>query len=237
MPAHNEQALLGRGLAAIDHAARIARTDAEVIVVANRCTDHTEDIARAAGAVVVPDGHRNIAATRNAGVAASTGEIVVTIDADTVMHPGTLLEIDELAADGRFVGGGSGFVLERSSPGLALTRAALRLATFTSRTGGVVYWCRRDDFDAIGGFDESRLLGEDLDFARRLRRHGRTTRRRFRNVRHSPATVSVRKFDVYGDWHFFAEIVRMVRHPRRARALASGTDTTFADEYLYDFNG
>lgn len=237
MPAHNEQALLGRGLAAIDHAVRIARTDAEVIVVANRCTDRTVDIARAAGATVVVDGHRNIAATRNAGVAASTGEIVVTIDADTVMHPGALVEIDELVRDGRFVGGGSRFVLERSSFALVMTRAALQLATFTSRTGGVVYWCRRDDLDAIGGFDESKLMGEDLDFARRLRRHGRATRRRFRNVRRSPATVSVRKFDVYGDWHFFAEIGRMIRHPRRARALANGTDTSFADEYFYDFNG
>jgi glycosyltransferase involved in cell wall biosynthesis len=237
VPAHNEQALLGRGLAAIDRAVRRAGLTAEVVVVANRCTDHTEAIARAAGAIVVVDGHRNIAATRNAGVAASTGELVVTIDADTVMHPDALLEIDQLARDGRFVGGGSNFVLERSSPGLALTRAFLLLGTFASRTGGVVYWCARADFDAIGGFDESKPMGEDLDFAARLRRHGRATRRRFRNVRSAPATVSVRKFDLYGDWHVFVEIGRMLRHPRRARAMASGADTTFADQYFYDFNG
>ncbi|MGD9999479.1 MAG: glycosyltransferase [Ilumatobacteraceae bacterium] len=233
VPAHNEEVLLGRGLAAIDRAVRRAGTTAEVVVVANRCTDRTEHIALAAGATVVIDDHRNIAATRNAGVAASTGEIVLTIDADTVMHPGALVEIDALASGHRFVGGGSRFVLERNSVGLALTRAVIQLVSVVSRTGGVVYWCARDDFDAIGGFDESKLFGEDLDFAARLRRHGRrTSGRRFRNVRSSPATVSVRKFDAYGDWHMFVEAGRMIRH----RVTTRGTDTSFADEYFYDFD-
>lgn len=237
VPAHNEEVLLGRGLAAIDAAIRRTGTTAEVVVVANRCTDRTEEIARAAGATVVIDGHRNIAATRNAGVAASTGEVVVTIDADTVMHPGALVEIGQLASDGRYVGGGSRFVLERNSFGLALSSAMIRLGTLASRTGGVVYWCARDDFDSIGGFDESKRFGEDLDFAVRLRRHGRATGRRFRNVRRSPATISVRKFDAYGDWYFFVEAGRMIRHPSRYRAAARGTDTTFVDQYFYDFNG
>jgi glycosyltransferase involved in cell wall biosynthesis len=236
VPAHNEEALLGRGLAAIDRAVRRAGTSGEVVVVANRCTDRTEEIARAAGAAVVIDGHRNIAATRNAGVAASTGEIVVTIDADTVMHPDALVEIGELASDGRFVGGGSRFVLDRRSIGLALSRAAIQLGALASRTGGVVYWCARHDFDAIGGFDESKRVGEDVDFAVRLRRLGRATGRRFRNVRRSPSTVSVRKFDTYGDWHMFVEVGRMIRHPSRYVATTRGTDTTFADEYFYDFN-
>lgn len=236
VPAHNEEALLGRGLAAIDWAVRRSAASGEVIVVANRCTDRTVDIARPAGAVVVLDEHRNIAATRNVGVAASSGEIVVTIDADTVMHPDALIEVDRLASAGRFVGGGSRFVMERRSLGLALSKAVVQLGTLASRTGGVVYWCARDDFDAIGGFDETKLMGEDLDFAARLRRHGRSTRRRFRNIRWSPSTVSVRKFDQYGDWHVFAELGRMIRDPRRAKAMADGTDTSFVDEYFYDFN-
>ena len=48
--------------------------------------------------------------------------------------------------------------------------------------------------------------------------------------------MSVRKFDVYGDWHFFVEVGRMIRHPNRYLATTRGTDTTFADEYFYDFN-
>jgi glycosyltransferase involved in cell wall biosynthesis len=192
VPAHNEEALLLRGLDAIKAAIARAGTSAEIVVVANRCTDRTASIAEAAGALVVHDGHRNIAATRNAGVAASTGEIVVTIDADTIANPDALIEVDRLVRTGTHVGGGCRFVLERRSLGLIVTTSVVNLMTALSRTGGVMYWCSREDFDAIGGFDEARRVGEDLDFAYRLRRHGRTTKRRFRNLRDAPAIVSVR---------------------------------------------
>jgi glycosyltransferase involved in cell wall biosynthesis len=236
VPAHNEELLLQRGLDSI-HAA-IARTGAhaEIVVVANRCTDRTESIAAAAGAVVVRDGHRNISATRNAGVAASTGEIIVTIDADTIMHPEALVEVDRLAQSGEYVGGGCRFVLERRSLGLAVTTFAVTSATTLSGIGGVMYWCSREDFDAIGGFDEARRVGEDLDFAYRLRRHGRTTKRRFRNVRNARAVVSVRKFDTYGDWHYLTRFGRALVHPRELLGMLRGTDATFVDEYFFDYN-
>ena len=66
IPAHNEQLLLPRCLTAIDRAAEQVVGPVEVIVVANRCTDATADVA-GAGAVVVHDVARNIAAVRNAG--------------------------------------------------------------------------------------------------------------------------------------------------------------------------
>jgi glycosyltransferase involved in cell wall biosynthesis len=237
VPAHNEEVLLPRGLDAVQLAIAQAGASAEIVVVANRCSDRTESIAVAAGAVVVRDEHRNIAATRNAGVAASNGEIVVTIDADTVMHRDALTEIDRLARTGAYVGGGCRFVLERNSLGLAVTKFTVTLGTVLSRTGGVIYWCSREDFDAIGGFDEARMVGEDLDFAYRLRRHGRATKRRFRNLRDAPATVSVRKFDTFGDWHYLTRFGSAIVHPRQLRDVLHGTDPTFVDEYFFDFNG
>ncbi|MEN9644675.1 MAG: hypothetical protein RL238_1344 [Actinomycetota bacterium] len=236
VPAHNEEALLQRGLDAIHAAIARAGANAEIVVIANRCTDSTESIAAASGAVVVRDGHRNLSATRNAGVAASTGEIIVTIDADTIMHPDALVEVDRLARSGTYVGGGCRFVLERTSLGLAVTTFAVTSATTLSRVGGVMYWCSREDFDAIGGFDEGRRVGEDLDFAFRLRRHGRTTNRRFRNVRDARAVVSVRKFDTYGDWHYLTRFGRALVHPRELRDMLRGTDSTFVDEYFFDYN-
>jgi glycosyltransferase involved in cell wall biosynthesis len=236
VPAHNEEILLPRGLSAVKEAIDRAATTAEIVVVANRCTDRTESIAEAAGATVVCDDHRNIAATRNAGVAASTGEIVVTIDADTIVHPAALTEIDRLERTGAYVGGGCRFVLERNSLGLAITTFMVTSATVLSRTGGVIYWCSREDFDAIGGFDEARRVGEDLDFAYRLRRHGRATKRRFRNVRDAPAIVSVRKFDTFGDWHYITRFGTALAHPRQLRGMIRGTDSTFVDEYFFDYN-
>jgi glycosyltransferase involved in cell wall biosynthesis len=231
VPAHNEETLLPRGLDAIAAAITRRGLPAEIVVVANRCTDRTEAIADAAGAVVVRDEQRNIAATRNAGVAASTGEIVVTIDADTVMHPDALAEVDRLVTTGRHVGGGCRLVLERNSLGLAVSKLVMCSVMTLMRSGAVMFWCRREDFDAIGGFDESLLIAEDLDFARRLRRHGRTTNRRFRNLRASPATVCVRKWDTYGDWHYFTLIpaaAMRARNPREA-------DERFVNDFFFDY--
>ena len=52
VPAHNEASLLPRGLHAIAAAAERLGRDIEVIVVANRCTDATADIAAQSGAIV-----------------------------------------------------------------------------------------------------------------------------------------------------------------------------------------
>ncbi len=232
VPAHNEQELLARGLDAIWIAvARSART-AEIVVVANRCTDRTEPIAADLGARVVVDPHRNLSLTRNAGVAASSGEVVVTIDADSVMHPDALVEVERKLDTGRYVGGGCAFVPERTSLGLKCSLAIVRASARLGRVGGVMFWCTRADFDAIGGFDPSLLLAEDLDFARRLRMHGRRTGRRFVDVKRAPVTVSTRKFDTFGDWHGFAVMLQL---PTMYRSL-KGTDTRFVDRYFYDYN-
>ena len=55
-----------------------------------------------------------------------------------------------------------------------------------------MYWCRREDFVAIGGFDERVRSVDDLDFARRLRNYGLRTGRRFVNLREAPVTTSCR---------------------------------------------
>lgn len=232
VPAHNEAELIGRGLDAVFRAAEAVPDPVEVVVVANRCTDATAEIAAAAGSVVVDHPARNIAAVRNAGVAASTGELIVTIDADSRMSPDALREIDRLLATGRYVGGGTLVRPERWSAGIAATYLAVAAMTTVTRLSGGMFWCRRQDFDAVGGFDEDKLVGEDLDFAHRLRSHGRRTGRRLTMLRSAPMVASCRKFDRFGDWHMFA----MAKDLRSVRASFRGTDTTWVDRYFFDFN-
>jgi glycosyltransferase involved in cell wall biosynthesis len=240
VPAHNEQELLPRCLDAIDLAVqRLGRTGtqppsrvAEVIVVANRCTDRTVAIAVAHGATVVEDASRCIAAVRNAGAVVATGEVLVTIDADSLMSADALVEIERHLATGRYVGGGCAFVPERTSLGIRTTLAVTRIAVALTRLGGVMYWCSMSDFRAIGGFDENRTIAEDLNFARRLRAHGRRTHRRFTNLPNAAVITSCRKFDRFGDWHMFG----MIRQSRSILASMRGTDTRFVDTYFHDFN-
>jgi glycosyltransferase involved in cell wall biosynthesis len=232
VPAHNEELLLPRCLDAISAASVRVGDAVEVIVVANRCSDSTAAIAHDAGAVVIDSDARNISAVRNAGAAAATGDVIVTIDADCVMSPAALSEIDRLLGSGRYVGGGTKVRPERTSAGIRATYGAVAVLTFITGLSGGMFWCRRSDFEAIGGFDERLLLAEDLDFARRLRAHGRRSGRRFTMLRTAPVEASTRKFDRFGHWHMFA----MAGQLPGIRAVLKGTDTSWADRYFLDFN-
>ncbi len=85
VPAHNEGSYIRASLGSIATAASRTAVPVETIVVANRCTDGTAGIARSLGAAVVESDARNIAAVRNAGAAAGTRSILVTMDADCQM--------------------------------------------------------------------------------------------------------------------------------------------------------
>ena len=74
VPPHNEQACLGRTLQAIHDSARVVGQPYEVIVVNDASTDATAEVARQLDATVVPVNHRQIAATRNSGGRAATGD-------------------------------------------------------------------------------------------------------------------------------------------------------------------
>lgn len=77
VPARNEARLLPRCLAALAAAAAhpgLATTPVLVVVVADRCTDTTADVARAGGARVVVSGHGVVGEARHAGVLAVLAE-------------------------------------------------------------------------------------------------------------------------------------------------------------------
>ncbi len=233
VPAHNEAELLPRCLSSIARAQSNLNSPVEVVVVANRCTDATAEIAHFQGAMVVDDQSRNIATVRNAGVRASSGRFVVTIDADNIVAPNALSAVHSQLATGHVVGGGTAFQPERRSLGINATYAITLALTRLARVSGVMFWCTREDFEAIGGFNESLSVGEDVDFARRLRRLGRASGRKFVTLNDAPVTISTRKFDRFGDWHMFKMAGEL---PAILRSLR-GRDTEWVDRYFFDYNG
>jgi glycosyltransferase involved in cell wall biosynthesis len=192
VPALDEQADLRRSLRAITRAAQAIRTDVEVVVVVLDSESPNARLAADAGASVIQIAKRNINVARNLGAMLTSGQILVTIDADRVMSSVTFAEIERLLATGCYVGGGAIQNPERHSLAIDLTMALTRLITFLNGLGGGMYWCRRDDFDAIGGFDERVGTIDDFDFARRLRTHGLRSGRRFVNLRQARVTASCR---------------------------------------------
>jgi glycosyltransferase involved in cell wall biosynthesis len=200
--------------------------EVETIVVLNRCRDGTEEIARGRGARIVRDDRKNLAAIRNTGAQAATGEMLVTIDADSRMSANMLGEIDRALSGGRTIGGGVPIWPERLSAGIVLTGLVL-LAMLPGLSAGL-FWCRREDFWALGGFDERLRVGEDVDFAKRLRTRGRVLGRPFRTLWRTRIVTSCRKFDRMGDGY-------MLRRPGMLWRGVHGVDEGLGDEWFYEY--
>lgn len=227
IPAHNESAFLPACLEAVRQAADQIDSGVEVIVVLNRCTDDTEEIARRHGCVIVREDAKNLSMIRNAGVAVAKGEIIVTCDADSRMHPDSLWEIVHRLEAGYVVGGGAMVLPERWSLGiLASGISVLPYLAFTGVSFGL-FWFLKRDFDEIGGFDTRLVSVEDVDFARRLKAHGHKSRRSWGTLLWTPLVTSCRKFDQFGDWYLF-------RNPAFVRKVFRGDDRQAADEFWYD---
>jgi len=233
VPAYNEEQLLPRLLDSID-IARINYSGGpeaiEVIVADNDSTDGTAVLAAASGARVVKVSKRRIAAVRNGGAAVAQGEIVCFIDADSAIHPNTFKAIEKALKTGKFVGGTTGLRMERQSPGLLFTWGVVMILSSLTRIDAGVVFCKREDFQAIAGYDENRLYGEDISFLLALRRLGRRRRQRLTRVRGVRALGSTRKFDQFGDWHFFM----MARQALKSCITWNWNDEKFAARYWYD---
>ncbi|MBN8549435.1 MAG: glycosyltransferase [Deltaproteobacteria bacterium] len=228
IPARNEEASITACLGAIEAAGKEHPCSLEIIVVLNRCTDRTEEIARAAGCRIVVENAKNLAVIRNAGVRQAHGEVIITVDADSRVSKNMLKAIDASLALPSVVGGGVLIVPERWSLGIAITGLYLLPIALRYGISAGLFFCRRTDFDAIGGFDERLVSVEDIDFARRLKAHGRKEGRRFVTLLRASITTSCRKFDRLGDWYF-------VFRPHLVWTLLKGRNQSEADKIWYEF--
>jgi glycosyltransferase involved in cell wall biosynthesis len=229
VPAHNEQSYLGRLIDSIDVArscCSLGPGAVEVVVADDGSTDATAAIAEQRGCLVVRLDARCIAAARNAGAAVAAGELLCFADADMRIHPETFNAVDGMLGSGRIVAGATGVTLERWSLGLAVTYALMVPWVWLLRMDTGVVFCRAADFRAVGGFDERRSFGEDVQFLLDLRRLGRPRGQRLGRARRAKAIASTRKFDRYGDWHYFPLLFRllgpMLRSPAIGSALVEG---------------
>lgn len=206
IPAYNEAELLPRMLDSVEVArARFGGdTDSiEVVVGNNGSTDATAAIARARGCIVVDVEKRAIAAARNGAANAARGSILCFVDADSILHPETFNEIATIMQTGKCAVGATGVWMERMSVGIALTWLMMVPMTRVARVDTGVVFCRREDFETIGGYREQMLVAEDVDFMWRMKKLGRKRRARFMRTPTARAITSTRKFDRHGDWHYF----------------------------------
>jgi glycosyltransferase involved in cell wall biosynthesis len=219
IPAHNEEALLGRTLAALHAAARALGGPYEVVVADDASTDRTAAIAHQHGARVVAVNRRQIAAARNAGARAATGDVLFFVDADTVVTR-RVLQAALRALRAGVVGGGCTVRIDGKLPPYAvvLERLLGPVSQAIGLAGGCFLFCTRRAYRAAGGFDESVYVAEEVFFSRQLKRRGR-----FVILRESVVT-SGRKLRAYGALDLLRVGVRLTLGGRRALGRREGLE-------------
>jgi len=175
VPAYNEELLLGATLRALRDATGTLHEPVEIIVADDGSTDRTAEIAREHGAAVVSVQLRNIGATRNAGARGAAGDLLVFVDADTIVPREVLNAAVAAVREGGAIGGGAAAKPDSDDP--AWGPPVLRFASWLMRALGWAAGCflfvRRDVFERVGGFDERYLVSEEIHLSRAVKRHGR----------------------------------------------------------------
>lgn len=221
IPAWNEAELLPRLLDTVDAARAQFRGGAdavEVIVADNGSTDATASIAESRGCRVAPVEKRCIAAARNGGAAAARGAIVAFCDADFRIDPEAFNFIETVIHTPGYVGGATGLTMERWSLGIRLTWNLIMPPLWLLGLDGGIWFCRRADFETVGGYNDTVRAGEDVRFLASLKRLGRGRRPKQRlatrftagklGIPSAMTLNSTRKFDEHGDWHMLTDAVR-----------------------------
>ena len=226
IPAYNEAAELPSTLSSIRRAMEAVSLEGECIVVDNNSTDSTTAVARSHGAdLVVQEPINQIARARNAGVAKARGRFLIFIDADTRIQPELLVEALHRLEETHCAGGGS--VIKFESEVSALGRIGIGLwehiSRFTRIAAGSFIFCRREAFEAVGGYDESLYASEEVRFSRLIKKWGRSNDLDFVILDIAPALTSARKLNWYSGPQILGWIALMILMPLavRSRKLCS----------------
>ncbi|MEW6543054.1 MAG: TIGR04283 family arsenosugar biosynthesis glycosyltransferase [Nitrospirota bacterium] len=174
IPALNEETVLPQTLA---HAAKLGFD--EVVVVDGGSRDRTTELlapylsARAPFPITLITAPPGRASQMNLGAAASRGEVLLFLHADTLLPAEAKAEILAALNDPACVGGRFDVRFERDSGwGWVISRMMnLRSRLSGIATGDQAIFVRRAAFERLGGFADLPLM-EDVDFSRRLKRIG-----------------------------------------------------------------
>lgn len=223
VPAYNEETELPETLRAIRSAA--AGYEHEIVLVDDGSTDATRTMGEEFGARVISIHRRQIAAARNAGVAAAHGDIFIFVDADTRIGPEHVHGVIDALESG-FAGGGVRLAVEREIPlwGKILFQVFTMVYFALNLGAGAFLFTTRKNFLAAGGFDETYFASEEIFFTIALKKLGR-----FKVLR-EPAITSGRKLRMYSGWKIFTRALSLIFGGPRAVMSRKKLDLWYGGE-------
>lgn len=205
IPAFNEEDYIGETLASLNRAIAFLREkeiiSAEIIVVDNDSVDLTASVARDFGATVIKETRHNVAKVRNTGAESASGDVLVFVDADTIVPDKLLRRIVDAMAEPTCIGGA---VDTNYRPAKLTSKIYLRfwriIGKMTGMAQGATQFCRKDIFFELNGYDETLFMGEDVDYYWRLKRFARRRNGRVSFVEDMQVVPSTRRFDQWELW-------------------------------------
>ena len=202
IPAYNEEKYLPATLERIVAALAAAGGDSEIIVVDNESEDKTREIAGSSGAKVIRESVHNIGKVRNTGGKNAAGEILIFVDADTLVPAGLFRKIAEAMEDEKCFGGAV-----RVEYG-EFARKWLKYyfmgwqfwENILNTKQGATQFCRRAAFQEIGGYNETIYMGEDVEFYWRLTKYAKQKQGSLFFIESPKVQTSARRFSQMSWW-------------------------------------
>jgi glycosyltransferase involved in cell wall biosynthesis len=191
IPAHNEEEFLPGTLEAL---ARQSYARFETIVVANGCTDRTAEVVRGKCTQFFDLQERGLGPARNLGAAKAKGNLLLFLDADTILAPDALGKIARKFSRRYAMGTVRGVPDSKklSYKLIYLVKNGIHATHLHHGSSGVIL-CWKDFFEAVGGFNNELYLRENSDLMKKLRRYGK-----YKYISTAPAVTSMRRYEEKG---------------------------------------
>lgn len=191
IPAHNEEEFLPATLDALN---KQTYRNFETIVVTNGCTDRTAEVVRGKCNQLHELNERGLGPARNLGAARAKGNLLLFLDADTILEPTALQVIARKFKRYHSAGTLRGVPdYEKASYKLIYFLKNLVHKTHAHHGSSGVILCWRDHFEAVGGFDNELYLRENSDLMKKLRQFGA-----YKYISATPAITSMRRYEKTG---------------------------------------
>lgn len=210
IPAYNEELALPETLERSGQALSLVACPSEIIVVDNESQDGTKQVAEAFGANVFLELEHNIAKVRNTGAKNSTSDILIFIDADTLVPETLFQKITAALEDEKCFGGAVAVEYEHfARKWMRFYLAGWRFwGKFFNMAQGAAQFCRKSVFEKIKGYDQTIFMGEDIEFYWRLSKFAKRNKGYLHFIEHPKVKTSARRFDKMSLWKTF-----LLTHP------------------------
>lgn len=207
IPTYNEEKHLENTLKAIKNQ---DCKNYEIIVSDSRSKDKTRKIAKKYGALVVVDGRNGIGAGRNFGAKFAKGDILLFVDADTILMFNTITEFLKKLSNKKVVGVTCPaiplrFSIKNLTAYLTLNNIhKMSVKTKFPQFSGICVAYKKENFFEVNGFNEKLHVFEDIDLSTRICKTGKMIYNENTFV-----VTSARRLDAWGSLKFVKNYIKL----------------------------